>query len=146
MIEGGRTVNTIAPEASLLLDLRSEDQQALAELERVVRGLVDAVAAASGVAPKVDVVGDRPGGRLPPDHPLIRLVDDAAATVGASVTWQAASTDTNVPLSHGAPAVCLGIAKGENLHTVDEALDVSVLQSGLQQAYLVLASLLLGGR
>lgn len=146
MIEGGRTVNTIAPEASLLLDLRSEDQQALAELERVVRGLVDAVGAASGVAPKVDVVGDRPGGRLPPDHPLIRLVDDAAATVGASVTWQAASTDTNVPLSHGAPAVCLGIAKGENLHTVDEALDVSVLQNGLQQAYLVLASLLLGGR
>ncbi len=142
VIQGGRTVNTIAPDASLILDMRSEDPEALATLERVVRGLVTAVAEASGVKPVIEVVGDRAGGRLPAEHRLVSLVDEAAAAVGVPATWRSSSTDANVPLSHGAAAVCLGIAKGENAHTTDEVLDVSVLPQGLQQTYLVLSALL----
>lgn len=144
VVRGGTTVNTIAAEASLVLDMRSEDPEALARLDRTVRGLTTALAEAAGVEPAVEIVGDRPGGRLPPEHRLIALVEETAAALGAPVTWEAASTDTNVPLSHGAAAVCLGIARGENLHTVDEALDVSDALLGLQQAYLVAAALLRG--
>ncbi len=143
VIQGGRTVNTIAQEANLILDMRSEDPDALAALERAARGLVDAVAGASGVRAAIDVVGDRSGGRLPPDHWLITLVDEAAAAVGVPAAWRASSTDANVPLGHGASAVCLGIAKGENFHSTDEVLDVSVLPQGLRQTYLVLSALLL---
>jgi tripeptide aminopeptidase len=144
VIQGGRTVNTIAPEATLILDLRSEDPEALAALERAARGLVTAVAEASDVTPAVEVVGDRTGGRLSPGHRLITLVDEAAAVVGIPATWRASSTDANVPLSHGAAAVCIGIAKGEDAHTTDEVLDISVLPQGLRQTYLVLVALLLG--
>lgn len=144
LIDGGRGVNTIAPEAHLLLDLRSESGEALAALERAVRGLVASIADAAGVRPTVEIVGDRPGGRLPPDHPLVRLVEDAADTVGAPLVWEAGSTDANVPLGGGAAAVCLGIARGENEHTVDEVLDTSVLPQGLRQACLVTSALLLG--
>jgi acetylornithine deacetylase/succinyl-diaminopimelate desuccinylase-like protein len=144
VIHGGRTVNTIAPEATLVLDLRSEAPEALAALEHTARGLVTAVAEASGVRSAIDVVGDRAGGRLPPDHRLITLVDEAAAVVGVPATWRPSSTDANVPLSHGAAAVCVGLAKGENAHTTEEVLDISVLPQGLRQTYLLLASLLLG--
>jgi acetylornithine deacetylase/succinyl-diaminopimelate desuccinylase-like protein len=144
VIRGGTTVNTIAAEASLVLDMRSEDQQALAALAAVVDGLMASIAAASGVEPRVEVLGDRPGGRLPAGHPLITLVERAAETVGVPVKWEAASTDTNVALSRGAAAVCLGIAKGEGAHTLGEMLDVGVLPQGLRQACLVLAALLQG--
>ncbi len=144
LIDGGRGVNTIAPDAGLLLDMRSESGEALAGLERTVRGLAASIADASGVHPAIEVVGDRPGGSLAPDHPLVGLVEQAAAAVGVPVVWEAASTDANVPLGGGAAAVCLGIARGENEHTVDEVLDISVLPQGLRQAYLVTSALLLG--
>lgn len=145
IIQGGSSVNTIASEASLILDMRSVDAQALATLDGVVGSLVRSIAKASGVEPSIEVVGDRAGGVLPPDHRLARLVNETAESLGTPVSWEAGSTDTNVPLSHGAAAVCLGIAKGEHLHTVEEVLDVSVMDKGLQQGYLVLAALLRGG-
>ncbi|MBI3998443.1 MAG: M20/M25/M40 family metallo-hydrolase [Armatimonadetes bacterium] len=144
VIQGGRTVNTIAPDASLILDMRSEEAQAVADLERTVQGLIGSIAEAAGVKAEVEVVGERAGGRLPPGHRIMRLVEEAAAAVGVPATWKATSTDANVPLSHGASAVCLGIAHGENLHSEDEVLDVSLLPQGLRQTYLVLAALLLG--
>jgi di/tripeptidase len=142
MIRGGTTVNTIAAEASLVLDMRSEDPQALATLSRAVEDLTAAIAAASGVEAQVRLLGDRQGGRLQAGHPLPALVEQAAHVVGVPVRWESASTDANVPLSRGAAAVCLGIAKGEGAHTVNETLDVSVLPAGLRQAYLVIATLL----
>ncbi|MGH2374927.1 MAG: M28 family peptidase [bacterium] len=144
VIDGGRGVNSIAPDAGLLLDMRSESREALATLERSVRGLVASIADAAGVHPTIEVVGDRPGGQLPADHLLVALVETAATAVGTPVVWEAGSTDANVPLGGGAAAVCLGIARGENEHTVDEVLDTSVLPQGLRQAYLVTSALLLG--
>ncbi|MDR7418381.1 MAG: M20/M25/M40 family metallo-hydrolase [Armatimonadota bacterium] len=142
VIRGGTTVNTIASEAGLVLDMRSEDPKALANLAQVVEGLVSSIAAAAAVEPEVRVLGDRPGGRLAAGHPLIALVEQAASVVGTPVRWESASTDANVPLSHGAAAVCLGIARGEGAHTLEETLDTSVLAAGLRQACLVIATLL----
>jgi acetylornithine deacetylase/succinyl-diaminopimelate desuccinylase-like protein len=143
VIQGGRTVNTIAPHASLILDMRSEAPETLAALERGVRGLITGIAAAAGVAAEIEVLSDRAGGRLPAGHPLIRLVEQAAEAVGVPAVWKPSSTDANIPLSHGAAAVCLGLAEGDNLHAEDEVLDVTLLPRGLQQSYLVAASLLL---
>lgn len=142
VVRGGTTVNSIAASAGLLLDMRSEDPAALDALDRTVRGLAAAVAAASDVEVAVEVVGDRPGGRLPDGHPLFGVVAAAAATVGVPVEWESGSTDANVPLSHGAAAVCLGLARGEGAHTRAEAVDVGALPLGLTQACLVAGSLL----
>ncbi len=144
VIQGGRTVNTIAPQASLILDMRSEEPEALAVLERSVRGLIASIAGAAGVTAEIEVLSDRAGGRLPAGHSLIRLVEEAGAAVGVPPTWKSSSTDANVALSHGAAAVCLGLAEGENLHAEDEVLDVTLLPKGLRQAFLVTATLLLG--
>lgn len=144
IVRGGTTVNTIAADASLVLDMRSEDPGELARLGDTIDRLVAAIAAASGVGARTEVLGERPGGRLPPGHPLIALVEEAASQVGAPLRWESASTDANVPLSHGAAAVCLGIAKGDGVHTLGESLDISLLPQGVQQAFLVAATLLRG--
>jgi tripeptide aminopeptidase len=143
-IKGGTTVNTLAAEATILLDMRSEDAAPLDALDDSVRALIASTAEETGVRASVEVAGDRQGGRLVSDHPLVRVVDDTSQRLGTPISWESGSTDTNVPLSRGAPAVCLGLAKGERLHTVDEALDIGPLPNGLRQAYLILAAVLRG--
>ncbi|MBM3471068.1 MAG: M20/M25/M40 family metallo-hydrolase [Armatimonadetes bacterium] len=140
VISGGTSVNTIAAEAFCLLDLRSEGQQSLAQIESKVRVLADAAAASAGISLDFELVGDRAGGRLPADHWLIRLVESGAGATGVEVRWQAGSTDANVPLSHGAPAVCLGIGQGRNLHTVQEEVDTASVGPALEMAYRVIAA------
>jgi acetylornithine deacetylase/succinyl-diaminopimelate desuccinylase-like protein len=145
VVEGGRSVNTIAPAASILLDMRSEDTETLKDLESRVVELARSRAQRAGVEADIEVMGDRPGGRLPRGHWLLGLVDRAAEKAGLSLKWKSASTDANVPLSHGAPAVTLGIGRGENLHSVEEVLDLAMARQGLQMNFLVLASLLSDG-
>lgn len=145
-ISGGRSVNTIAQDAELVLDLRSEDATVLGDLERQVRGLVAAIGDAAAMRAEISVVGDRPGGRLADGHWLARIIGTAAAELGLELRWKSASTDANIPLSHGAPAVTLGVARGDNLHSVEESLDLAPILPNLQLDYLVLAATLLRPR
>ncbi len=140
VISGGTSVNTIAAEASCLLDLRSESQQGLTQIESQVRRIADATATEAGISLDFELVGDRAGGRLPEEHWLIRLVESSAAATGVEIQWQSGSTDANVPLSHGAPAVCLGIGQGRNLHTVQEEVDTAPVGPALEMAYRVITA------
>ncbi len=142
VIEGGTTVNTIAGQASCLLDLRSEGAAALARIDGSVNALARETAAATGTAIRLEVVGDRAGGRLPADHWVVRLVNAAATDAGIPVQWKTGSTDANVPLSHGAPAVCLGIGRAHEFHTLAEEVDTSSAPSALGLIYRVLAAML----
>jgi acetylornithine deacetylase/succinyl-diaminopimelate desuccinylase-like protein len=129
-IHGGTSVNTIAREASLDLDLRSEDPAILAALAARVEEL-----AASFVSHNLQVetciIGDRPPGALPRDHALVQLAVHALEAVGVTPTFEAGSTDANVPLSQGLPCVCVGLTRGGNAHRPDEYIETAELEKGL---------------
>ncbi|EKP95739.1 di-/tripeptidase [Thermaerobacter subterraneus DSM 13965] len=137
-ISGGTSVNTIASTCQLELDLRSEDATALASLEQAVRQVLAEAAGEEGVDVDVAVVGDRPQGALAPDHPLVALVREAMRTCGIPAHDLPASTDANLPLSRGIPAVTFGIRHGDGAHTLDEYIDRSGLDRGLRLALLAL--------
>lgn len=129
---GGTSVNSIAQEARFLLDMRSEDPRALAELEAQVRQiLAGEQAAAPGLQLTVQVVGDRPGGRLDPSHPLVQSAEAACRAVGVTPQLHTGSTDANIPLARGIPACAFGVASGGGIHTLGEYLDPSSLRPGL---------------
>ena len=132
VIEGGTSVNTIAEHASLLLDMRSEDQQTLESLAQVADTVVRGTALPSDVALTVDVVGNREGGAIPVTHPLVRMAGQALQAVGAEPAWGGGSTDANVPLSRGIPAVCVGITTGGHTHRLDEYIDVRDVGRGME--------------
>ena len=139
MIDGGVSVNTIAPRASLILDLRSIDPTAL---EKVV-GQVDAIVrgAASGeITTKSEIIGDRPAGRLAPDAPLMQLTIAALRKLGLEPTLDASSTDANVPLALGIPAICIGLTRGGHAHRLDEWIDTAPIGRGMQQLVLLVAA------
>lgn len=136
MIEGGQSINSIATEASLWLDLRSEETTALAGLERRVRLGISALSS-DDVSFTVEVVGDRPAGSIPPNHPLVVRAQEALAQVGMRGTLETGSTDGNIPLSEGCPTVTVGITRGGNAHRLDEYVEISPLASGLRQLILL---------
>lgn len=129
---GGVSINTIAPHASLELDLRSESGRILAALSRKVEDLVR-FAQRPGVTFQIEMIGDRPFGEIDPEHPLVQTGIEALAAQGLSASLQIGSTDANIPLYHGSPAICIGLSSGGGAHTTREYMETSQLALGLAQ-------------
>jgi tripeptide aminopeptidase len=138
VIEGGSSVNTIAQRAALLLDLRSVE---LSPLEGLLHQVEQIVAAARVAEPAVTIdletVGDRPAGGIPREHPLVQAATEAYQAAGAPVSYVAASTDANIPLSRGIPAVCVGIGDGDNAHRLDEYIELARIPIGMRALLLL---------
>jgi acetylornithine deacetylase/succinyl-diaminopimelate desuccinylase-like protein len=131
-ISGGTSVNVIAQEASLELDLRSEGQAAL---ERLIANVETIIHEASepGLQLELEVIGARPAGELHPDHPLILLAEDCVRAQGLEAVLTTGSTDANIPLSKGYPALVLGITRGGGAHTKGEFIKTAPVAQGMEQ-------------
>ena len=132
IISGGSSVNTIAAEALLELDLRSEGAAALEALARQVEQLVRSVQK-PGVEVRLEEIGRRPSGELAPEHRLVRLAQDCLRAVGVEAHLSIGSTDANLPLSLGYPAVTVGLTTGGKGHSVHEYINVAPLAKGVEQ-------------
>ncbi|HET7458700.1 MAG TPA: M20/M25/M40 family metallo-hydrolase [Gemmatimonadaceae bacterium] len=149
-IGGGISVNAIPDEAWLEVDLRST---APAMLDRYERELHAAAAAsiaeenarrARGTPPltyTVTTIGDRPCGELPADEPLVAAAAAATRLVGRTPELSTASTDANVPIGLGVPAVAIGAGgRGGNAHTTHEWFDNADGPVGLARALTILVA------
>jgi len=121
VIEGGTSVNTIADHALVKVDLRSESDTELDRLEAALRkaieaGVAEEMAAAKEAGHADDVgieiryrsLGERPGGQLPDDAPLLEAVRQADRHLENQSRLERSSTDANIPLSLGIPAIAVG--------------------------------------
>jgi tripeptide aminopeptidase len=132
IIEGGTSVNTIAPRASALLDMRSTDITALEQIANEVKTIVEQHAG-SGLQTEIEVLGERPAGARSQSDPLVQLAAEALTWLGIEPKYGAASTDANIPISLNIPAVCIGITQVERMHTLEEFLHVPPIGNGLAQ-------------
>lgn len=138
LIDGGTTINSIASNASLLLDLRSAGPKALLDLVAQVEQLTAELNRKPGVRVEMEQIGNRPAGQLAADLPLVVWATQALRQVGCdSYSLLSGSTDANIPISRGYPAVCIGLANAGNTHRIDEYLDSTHLPSGLSQLLLL---------
>jgi len=134
IISGGTSVNTVAAEASLQLDLRSEGREELARLIGQIETLV-ADSNRPNMTFETEIIGQRPAGELPKNHPLVKLACKVLETQGINPTLNIGSTDANIPLSRGLPSVCIGLTKGSGAHTVKEYIHTEPLEIGLKQLF-----------
>ncbi|MCC6615000.1 MAG: M20/M25/M40 family metallo-hydrolase [Anaerolineae bacterium] len=132
MIAGGSSINTVAAEARMWLDLRSESRIALEELEQKVRAHIAAVRSAT-LRFDVEIVGDRPAGTVAASHELVQDSLTILRLLGVHGALEAGSTDANVPLAAGCPAVTIGVTTGGNAHRLDEYIDLAPVMDGLKQ-------------
>lgn len=131
IIEGGISVNTIAASASMLVDIRSDSPE---ELERLTKELYDVVQCAQdeenargyeGRLPvhfEIDMLGKRPAGTQPEDCTIVRAAWEATEALGMKAELRdESSTDANIPISLGIPAITIGRGgEGKEEHTVHE--------------------------
>jgi tripeptide aminopeptidase len=148
-IEGGTSVNSIPYEAKLKVDLRSENEDEIARLESSLRDCV-----AAGVKDemdnarernrgklewKINQIGSRPGGELPPDSPLLAALRSADEYVGNQSRVERSSTDANIPLSLGIEAIALGAGgSGGGAHSLQEWYEPAGRDMGLKRVLLTL--------
>jgi acetylornithine deacetylase/succinyl-diaminopimelate desuccinylase-like protein len=146
-IEGGCGVNVIPREASMDVDLRSESAEELARLDAFFRRAAREAAEdentsrRTGTPPlelDVRLIGDRPGGETSAEQPLVRLALEATGSVGAKPFLDCSSTDSNIAIARGLPAVTIGAGGASgNTHTLDEWFDPRGRDAGLKRALLV---------
>ena len=137
-IGGGTSINAIPGEAWFEVDLRSEAVVPLQELEMSVRDQIErarhAEARTRELEVEVVVVGDRPAGRTPESDPLVQSAMAATRDIGLTPHLASSSTDANVPMAAGIPAIAIG-AGGEagGTHTVREWYDNRGGPAGLER-------------
>ena len=136
-IEGGIGVNVIPSEASMLLDMRSTDAAALSKLVGEAERLIRRSAEQDGVSVSIETVGDRPAGSIPRNHALVELASSVLRHFGIDPRDEAASTDANIPLSLGIPAITVGISHGGGIHTEAEWLEIAPCSAGVRQLLLL---------
>ena len=131
---GGTSINSIPQEAWVEVDLRSEDGSILERLEGDLLGICDEVTRggsdatdphhelrAHGLSLEVQEIGRRPSGSTDPSHPLVRAAMEATRFLGEEPLLISSSTDANVPMSLGIPAITMGAGgTGGGVHTLDE--------------------------
>jgi len=141
-IQGGIGVNAIPKEAVIQVDLRSGNVEHLESLQAHLKRSVTASAAASGVNLQIELLGERPMGVTPPQSDLVQAALDVTRALGVEPQLDLGSTDANLPMSVGVPAIALG-AGGTcaNIHTPEEWFDPTDRYRGLQRLLGVVASL-----
>lgn len=149
-ISGGTSINTIAQSATMLIDLRSNQDEALALLEAEVRGVLEDACAAendrwqrAGICVQIEQIGDRPAGAQSLDAAIVQAACAAARELGMEPALdEAQSTDANVPIALGIPAVTLGGGGScGGMHTLSEYYDPTEAHVGVQRALLTVLAL-----
>lgn len=146
-VAGGTSVNSIAADAVLELDMRSNDGAELAKLEARVREATQQAVAEENarwnnkgaISVNFRLIGDRPVGSTPAQNPLVQVASLAYAAVGSPLQeLRISSTDSNIPMSMGIPAITIG-GGGDSggSHSPQEWYDPQDSHLGPQMAFLL---------
>ena len=149
IVEGGTSINSIPSTARAKLDLRSEEPALLEDFAALLTASVERslerenrMARGERLNAKIKELGSRPGGKLPDQSPLLKTVQAVDAYLNIKSRTDCASTDANVPLSLGMPAVSIGAGgQGGGAHTTQEWYQPETRDLGLRRILLVLAAL-----
>ncbi|HEU4873354.1 MAG TPA: M20/M25/M40 family metallo-hydrolase [Pyrinomonadaceae bacterium] len=147
-VEGGTSVNAIPGSALMEVDLRSAAQAELQRLDaffrRAMRDAADEEntrrrAGDPLLKLKVNLIGERPMGETPTDSPLVEIALEATRMLGFEPRLDQSSTDSNLPISMGIPAITLGAGGTSGFsHTLDEWYDPRDRDKGLKRGLLVI--------
>lgn len=132
---GGTSVNTIAQNAQMLYEFRSDERESLEIMQEHLNGILNSYRE-KGIDIECHVVGNRPCSADVDAKSLQELSDRASRIAtrwfGVEPIRLAASTDCNIPLSMGIPAICIGCLQGEGAHTRQEKVEIASLLPGLK--------------
>jgi len=139
MITGGTSVNTIAQNCEFLLECRSDNAECLKKMQRIFENMITAfnesISGEGQNGVTMETVGIRPCSEIDPAKETAVAEKYAALLkrhTGKDVSFGSASTDCNIPLSMGIPAVCFGGYSGHGAHTREEYIEIESMKMGYE--------------
>lgn len=150
MVSGGTSVNSIAAEATMLIDMRSNAKGELLKLEaevlkavRLAKDEENARWQSNSIIVDTKLIGDRPAGSQAPDSVIVQAAYASIQALGNTPSLEGPlSTDANIPIALGIPAVCLGGGgRGGNAHSPDEWYENVDAYLGPQSIFLTILGL-----
>jgi tripeptide aminopeptidase len=150
LIDGGSSVNAIAQTARAKVDIRSESNEKMEELVEILSGAVDRArdlenqrASAGKVTAKLKEIGSRPAAALPENAAILQYLRAVDAHLGIRSHVDCSSTDANIPMSLGIPAIAIGGGGvGGGAHTTQEWYRPEGRDLGLKRILLLLLLLM----
>ncbi|MBR7142127.1 MAG: M20/M25/M40 family metallo-hydrolase [Clostridia bacterium] len=143
--EGGTSVNTVAQSASMLCEYRSDDSECLEIMRQAFWKIFDG-AKAQGTDIHVEIIGERPCMGAVDACEIEKMTkiceEILKQTAHMTVQKHSGSTDCNVPLSLGIPALCVGVYRGGGAHTREEWVEKASLPVGLEAGIRIAEALL----
>ena len=133
VVSGGTSVNSIPFEMQMVIDMRSTDCGELKKVEdqflAIVKAAVDEENAArstreGSISADPALIGDRPCGETAIDSPIVQMTTAVVDAFGLRPSYGISSTDSNLPMSLGIPAVTIGRGPGGRAHALDEWTEV----------------------
>jgi acetylornithine deacetylase/succinyl-diaminopimelate desuccinylase-like protein len=150
VVGGGTSVNSIPTEMFMDVDMRSESpgelNKLVATFQAIIREAVDEEnrtrsTAQGKVGADVKLIGDRPSGETAISSSLVQSTTAAVKAFGLTPTYGIGSTDANIPISLGIPAVTIGRGNSARSHALDEWVDIEK-QSSVRAAQIALTVIL----
>lgn len=147
VIGGGTSVNSIPFESWMEVDMRSESPERLAAIDKLLQAAVQRALqeensmkrAGADLTVTAKLIGDRPSGALDTTLPLIQHAMATVQTLGGTPEMRGGSTNSNIPISKGIPAVTIGSGgAGGNAHALQEWWVNDKGYLGIQRALLLL--------
>jgi tripeptide aminopeptidase len=153
LIEGGTGINAIPGQARAKFDIRSESNEKMEEMVAALQAAVERAqvienerATGGKISSRLKEIGSRPAGRLADSSPLLAALRAVDAHLGIRTKLESASTDANIPLSLGIPAVSIGAGgQGGGAHTQHEWFNPEGRDLGLKRILLTLCLLVADG-
>ncbi|HLY20365.1 MAG TPA: M20/M25/M40 family metallo-hydrolase [Bryobacteraceae bacterium] len=149
-IEGGASVNAIPPLARAKVDIRSESNEKMEELVDALTGAIERAlevenqrATGGKIAVKIREIGSRPAGNLAESSAILAYLRAVDSHLGIRSHLDCASTDANIPMAMGIPAISIGAGgQGGGAHTAQEWFKPEGRDLGLKRILLTVCLLL----
>lgn len=147
LIEGGSSVNAIPERASMTVDMRSVSAEEIVKLEAYLKRVVEIsvheensqrVTSGTHLSYELEKVGDRPSGETPFESKLVQAAIECSRALGVEARLDCSSTDSNIPIALGIPAITIGVGgMSNNCHTLAEWYDPAGRELGLKRLLLL---------
>lgn len=129
IIEGGTSVNTIAETCSILYEYRSDDRRGLEKMDQIFYEILESHQNDKFTI-EAELLGERPCMIDTDLSELNHLMEELSGIYGWKIEERSGSTDCNIPLSMGIPAICFGVYDGARSHTREEWIDMASTDTG----------------
>lgn len=132
-ISGGSSFNTIAKEATLGFEVRSESEDVVTDVGRTINDIAREVSSKTGDDVELDIFASRKPGGIPYAHPLNRCTRDIMKSLDIEPRLAPSTSELAAFIDKKIPALTLGITTGDHIHKLNESVEIDPIYNGITQ-------------